>query len=44
MNEDLLRLVEQHGTPLFILDHNVIRENYRMFKKNLPRDVQFLGY
>ena len=37
MNEDLLRLVEQHGTPLFILDHNVIRENYRMFKKNLPR-------
>jgi ornithine decarboxylase len=37
MNEDLLRLVEQHGTPLCILDHNVIRENYRMFKKNLPR-------
>jgi ornithine decarboxylase len=37
MNEDLLKLVEQHGTPLCILDHNVIRNNYRMFKKHLPR-------
>jgi ornithine decarboxylase len=37
MNDDLLKLVEQHGTPLFILDHNKIRENYRTFKKHLPR-------
>ncbi len=37
MNEDLLELVEQHGTPLCILDHNKIRENYRTFKKHLPR-------
>jgi len=37
MNEDLLELVRQHGTPLCILDHNVIRANYRMFKKTLPR-------
>jgi ornithine decarboxylase len=35
--DDLLKLVEQHGTPLFILDHNKIRENYRTFKKYLPR-------
>ena len=37
VKEDLLRLVEQNGTPLFILDHNKIRENYRTFKKYLPR-------
>jgi ornithine decarboxylase len=37
MKDDLLKLVEQHGTPLFILDHNKIRENYRTFKKHLPR-------
>lgn len=34
---DLLTLIEQHGTPLFIIDHDKIRENYRMFKKHLPR-------
>jgi len=37
MKEDLLKLVEQNGTPLFILDHDKIRENYRIFKKYLPR-------
>ncbi|MCX6122958.1 MAG: type III PLP-dependent enzyme [Ignavibacteriales bacterium] len=37
MKEALLKLVEQHGTPLFILDHDKIRENYRTFKKHLPR-------
>jgi ornithine decarboxylase len=37
MNKELLALVEQHGTPLVILDHTIIRENYRMFKKHLPR-------
>ena len=37
MKDDLLKLVEQHGTPLFILDHDKIRENYRTFKKQLPR-------
>jgi ornithine decarboxylase len=37
MKDDLLKLVEQHGTPLFILDHNKIQENYRTFKKHLPR-------
>lgn len=33
----LVELVEQHGTPLFILDHDKLRSNYRTFKKNLPR-------
>lgn len=30
-------LIKQHGTPLFILDHNKLRRNYRTFRKNLPR-------
>ena len=37
MKKNLLALARQHGTPLFILDHNRIRENYRTFKRNLPR-------
>jgi ornithine decarboxylase len=40
MNEKkLLEIVEEYGTerPLFIIDHDKIRENYRRFKKNLPR-------
>ncbi len=37
MKDDFLKLVEQHGTPLFVLDHDKIRENYRTFKKHLPR-------
>jgi ornithine decarboxylase len=37
IREELLKMVEQHGSPLCILDHAVIRENYRTFKKHLPR-------
>ncbi len=36
-HEELLKLVEQHGSPLFIVDHNILRDNYRTFKKHLPR-------
>ncbi len=36
-HEELLRLVEQHGSPLFLVDHDRIRENYRTFKRHLPR-------
>jgi ornithine decarboxylase len=35
--DELLKLAAQHGTPLFILDHSKIRENYRTFKRHLPR-------
>ena len=35
--EELLKLVGEHGSPLFILDHDILRENYRTFKKHLPR-------
>ncbi|HLF20441.1 MAG TPA: type III PLP-dependent enzyme [Bacteroidota bacterium] len=34
---EMLKLVEQHGSPLFIVDHDKLRENYRRFKENLPR-------
>ncbi|MBM4170133.1 MAG: type III PLP-dependent enzyme [Ignavibacteria bacterium] len=37
MNENLLALIQEHGTPLFMLDHDKLRENYRTFKKHLPR-------
>ena len=37
MKKELLKLAAKHGTPLFIIDHNVIRKNYRTFKKHLPR-------
>jgi ornithine decarboxylase len=37
MKRELLKLAQKHGTPLFIIDHDIIRRNYRVFKKNLPR-------
>ena len=33
----LLELVEEHRTPLFVVDHEAIRNNYRKFKSDLPR-------
>ncbi len=33
----LQRLAKKHGTPLLVVDHNVIRRNYATFKKHLPR-------
>ncbi len=35
--ERLQQLAGQHGTPLFVVDHDVLRENYRQFKQHLPR-------
>ena len=37
LTKQLSKLIAEHGTPLFILDHNKLRANYRTFKKNLPR-------
>jgi ornithine decarboxylase len=31
------KLVKQHGTPLFIVDHRALRRNLAEFKKYLPR-------
>src|SRR5205823_10646539 len=33
----LLQLAKTHGTPLVIVDHKVLRENYGQFQKYLPR-------
>src|SRR3974390_441112 len=30
-------LARAHGTPIVIIDHNIIRENYAAFKKHLPK-------
>jgi ornithine decarboxylase len=33
----LKRLGREHGTPLFVVDHDALRKNYREFRKYLPR-------
>jgi ornithine decarboxylase len=33
----LQQLAKQHGTPLFVIDHDELRKNYRAFRKYLPR-------
>ncbi len=33
----LQQLGKKHGTPLFVVDHQVLRRNYATFKKYLPR-------
>ncbi len=37
--ELLQRLAREHGTPIFVIDHEKIRENYREFREHMP-DVQ----
>lgn len=43
MNDEQSQILEnialEHGTPVFIIDHEKIRENYREFRDKLP-DVQ----
>jgi ornithine decarboxylase len=33
----LQRLGREHGTPLFVVDHDALRRNYREFRRHLPR-------
>jgi ornithine decarboxylase len=33
----LLRLAKKHGTPIVVVDHKALRENYDQFRKYLPR-------
>jgi ornithine decarboxylase len=35
--QKLQRLVRRHGSPLFVVDHDVLRRNFRRFRRNLPR-------
>ena len=37
MKTNLRKLADTHGTPLLIIDHDIIRRNYRLFKKHMPR-------
>jgi ornithine decarboxylase len=38
MNKTTLeKLAREHGTPLIVIDHNVIRKNYQEFRERLPR-------
>jgi ornithine decarboxylase len=33
----LKKLAQEHGTPLFVIDHDALRQNYQTFRKYLPR-------
>jgi ornithine decarboxylase len=33
----LQKLAKKHGSPLFVIDHDELRKNYRQFRKYLPR-------
>ncbi len=33
----LKQLAKEHGTPIFVIDHEQLRKNYAQFKKHLPR-------
>jgi len=33
----LIQLAKKHGTPMVVVDHKVLRENYALFRKHLPR-------
>lgn len=33
----LEKLAEKNGTPIFVVDHDIIRKNYQDFKTHLPR-------
>src|SRR5665647_902020 len=35
--ELLQKLAQEQGTPIFVIDHEKIRSNYREFKKHLPQ-------
>ena len=35
--KELKSLIKEHGTPLFVVDHEEIRRNYAEFRKRLPR-------
>src|SRR5215470_6347620 len=36
-NKQLQALARAQGTPIVVIDHDVIRENYAAFKKHLPK-------
>ena len=37
MTKQLQTIARKHGTPVVVIDHNIIRKNYAGFKKHLPK-------
>src|SRR5258708_28183015 len=35
--KQLQALARKHGTPIVVIDHDIIRKNYALFKKHLPK-------
>src|SRR5512142_525574 len=35
--KELLAEVREHGTPIVVIDHDILRRNYASFKKHLPK-------
>ena len=35
--QNLQAIAKKHGTPVLVIDHEKIRQNYMEFKENLPR-------
>ena len=40
-HEELLKMADEYGTPLMIVDHKILRENYQKFIKFMPRIKPF---
>src|SRR6266404_908366 len=36
-NRQLESLAREHGTPVVVIDHDILRENYASFKQHLPK-------
>src|SRR3954454_23246463 len=36
-NKRLQAIAREHGTPVVVIDHDVIRDNFSQFKKHLPK-------
>ena len=36
-SKELQAIAREHGTPVVVIDHNLIRKNYAEFKKHLPK-------
>jgi ornithine decarboxylase len=36
-SKKLQSLAQEHGTPLVVVDHNILRQNYASFKRHLPK-------
>src|SRR5512138_1403365 len=35
--KELQKIAREHGTPIVVIDHDIIRKNYAAFKKHLPK-------